>query len=93
MKDKLIPVMALCLLLAVGVPALAQVSANHDLSWHVIAGGGGRMASTGHTLVGSIGQPLTGASSSTGHTLCSGFWCSGVVQQRIYLPLVLRNFP
>ena len=71
--------------------AFAQASSNYDLSWHVVAGGGGRMKSTDHTLMGTIGQPLTGVMWD-GHTLCSGFWCGGVaVQYRIYLPLVLRN--
>ena len=90
MRRKIILLAILCLLLAAAVPALAQVSANYDLSWHVIAGGGGRMASSGHALVGTAGQPLTGPMLSSGYTLCSGFWCSGAVQYRIYLPLVLR---
>jgi len=72
-------------------PVLAQVSANYDLSWHVIGGGGGQSSSAGHTLMGTVGQPLVGAVSSGSHALCSGFWCGGVVQYRIYLPLVLRN--
>ena len=90
MKRKIIPLAILCLSLTVAVSALAQVSANYDLSWHVIAGGGGRMASSGHTLVGTAGQPLTGPMLSSGYTLCSGFWCSGAVSYRVYLPLVLR---
>jgi len=85
-------ILAVCLLVVVSLPALAQVSANYDLAWHVVAGGGGQMTSSGHTLVGTVGQPLTGSMLSSGHTLCSGFWCGGAaVQYRVYLPVVLRN--
>ncbi len=93
MKDKLIPALSLCLLLAVVAPVLAQVSANYDLSWHVVAGGGGSAADANHLLMGSIGQPLTGETVSSGHSLCGGFWCgSGVTPMwRVYLPLVLRS--
>jgi hypothetical protein len=76
--------------LALAVPVLAQVSANYDLSWHVIAGGGGRMTSTQHTLQGTAGQSVIGPAASGGHTLCSGFWCGVEVEYRVYMPLVLR---
>jgi hypothetical protein len=69
---------------------LAQVSAAYDLSWHVIAGGGGKMEGTQYTLQGTTGQALTGQTSSSGHTLCSGFWCGVEAEYRVYLPLVLR---
>jgi hypothetical protein len=72
---------------------LAQVSANYDLSWHVIAGGGGRMAGTQHTLQGTTGQAVVGPAAGSGHTLCSGFWCGVGAGYRVYLPLVLRNAP
>ena len=93
MKGKLILALALCLLLAAGVPALAQVSAHYDLSWHVIGGGGGESASAAHLLRGTVGQPLTGVSLSSGHMLRSGFWHGGAAVEpyRVYLPLVLRN--
>ncbi len=90
-RGKALFILAACLLL-VAVPALAQVSASYDLSWHVVAGGGGRMASAGHTLQGTVGQPVTGVMLGSGYTLCSGFECGGAaVQYRIYLPVVLRN--
>jgi hypothetical protein len=70
---------------------LAQVSAIYDLSWHAIAGGGGKMESAQYTLHGTTGQAATGQMSSNGHTLCSGFWCSGEAGgYQVYLPLVLR---
>jgi len=89
-------VLVVCLALAAPVlrqaqdVVLAQVSANYDLSWHVIAGGGGRMAGTQHTLQGTTGQAVVGPAAGSGHTLCSGFWCGVEAEYRVYLPLVLR---
>ena len=72
--------------------ALAQASVNYDLSWHVIAEGGGRMEGQNHTVLGTIGQPIAGKLSSTGHTLDSGFWSRRAVGKHdIYLPAVLRQ--
>jgi hypothetical protein len=87
-------VVAACL--GVVVPVLAQVSAEYDLSWHVIAGGGGRMGGGQHTLQGTAGQAVTGPAAGGSHTLCSGFWCSppvGDLGNRVYLPLVVREGP
>ena len=83
--------LALAACLALAAPVLAQVSANYDLSWHVIAGGGGQMESAGHTMLGTIGQPAVGSMTSGSHALCSSFWCGVLPGYRIYLPLVLRN--
>lgn len=71
---------------------LAQVSALYDLSWHAIAGGGGKMESAQHTLHGTVGQPATGQMSSSDHSLCSGFWCGVAADAgcQVYLPLILR---
>ncbi len=92
MKRKFILMLALCLMLAAAIPALAQVSANYDLSWRVTAGGGGRSVGTSYTLIGTIGQPLTGQMFDGDQTLCSGFWCGGESGgYHIYLPLLLRN--
>lgn len=82
--------LALVACLALAVPVLAQVSGIYDLSWHVIAGGGGKMESAQYTLYGTAGQPATGQMASSGHTLCSGFWCGVEAEYRVYLPLVLR---
>jgi hypothetical protein len=73
---------------------LAQILNSYDLSWHMIAGGGGRMVGAQHTLQSTIGQPVIGSVAGSDHTLCSGFWC-GVPEEeyRVYLPLVLRNAP
>jgi hypothetical protein len=85
----------MCCLLLVGV-ALAQTSASYDLTWNVIAGGGGPITGGGYAINSTIGQPVVGVAKDTGYELCSGFWCSefvAVVEYRIYLPVVLRNYP
>jgi hypothetical protein len=92
-KIKLRVIFVLAILLALSLPVLAQVSSSYDLSWHVIGGGGGKMASAGHTLQGTTGQALVGQMSGSGHNLCSGFWCAGEAEYRVYLPLTLRNAP
>lgn len=61
---------ALFLLISV---ALAQ--GGYDLSWHVIAGGGGQMQSASYTLIGTVGQPSAGTMTMSSSALCSGFWC------------------
>jgi hypothetical protein len=81
------------ILLALASIAFAQISSNYDLSWHVIGGGIGQMESTGHTLQGTLGQPAVGLMTSSGHTLCCGFWCEESGEFGVYLPLVLRNSP
>ena len=54
--------------------ALAQSSADFDLWWHVIAGGGGESASVSYAVNGSIGQPAVGALSGGDFRLGAGFW-------------------
>jgi len=95
-------ILALCVLAQVSANCPSErlvsarsvgVNASSDLSWHVIAGGGGRMESAGHTLLSTVGQPLVGAASSSDHTLCSGFRCSGIVTptEFVYLPVVTKS--
>jgi hypothetical protein len=82
--------LALAAFLLVAGPVMAEVAANHSLVRHVIAGGGTRMESVGHTLWGTVGQPAVGPVASVSHHLCSGFWCLPG-WERIYLPLILRG--
>ncbi len=74
---------------------LAQSSAGYDLSWSVVAGGGGRIESVGHTLLSTIGQAVAGPVTSDSYTLAGGFWGGGRAGEvhRIHLPLVLRGLP
>jgi hypothetical protein len=83
----------LCCLLLVGV-ALAQTSASYDLSWNVIAGGGGSISSTSYAINSIIGQPVVGASESENYRTEAGFWGGALaVEYKIYLPVVLKNYP
>src|SRR5262245_18680031 len=61
-----------CLAAMVAIPS---ASAQFDLSWYTIDGGGG-MFSTGGTfsLGGTIGQPDAGVMSGGTFTLTGGFW-------------------
>jgi hypothetical protein len=64
------------------------------LTWNVIAGGGGPISSTSYAINLTIGQPVVGVAADTGYELCSGFWCgAAVVEYKIYLPVVLKNYP
>ena len=90
-----VALLGLALLIA-ALPVLAQSSAGHDLSWHLIGSSNGRMMSAGHQLRGSVGQPLIATSTDAHHRLHSGFWQSGIIaaggHYTIYLPLVARNY-
>jgi hypothetical protein len=84
-------------LLAGGV-ALAQ--GGYTLGRGPVAGGG-YIVSTGppYSLGGTIGQPDAGSMSGSGaggdFTLGGGFWGGGASSStyRIYLPLILKNYP
>jgi hypothetical protein len=58
----------------VSAVALAQAADRFDLSWHVIAGGGGQASRPGLAVHGSIGQPLVATSGNRGARVASGFW-------------------
>jgi hypothetical protein len=59
------------LLLGVASGARAQ---SYDLSWNVIAGGGGTSTGSNYTLSGTIGQASAGPMSGGSYTLQGGFW-------------------
>lgn len=54
---------------------VAFAQGSYDLSWHVIAGGGGEMHGASHTLAGTSGQSPAGTMQGGTYNLCSGFWC------------------
>ncbi len=84
----------LVLLLLLPAVALAQSGGGYDLTWNTIDGGGYTWSEGGgYSLGGTIGQPEAGMLSGGGYTLTGGFWGGAAVSYRLYLPLVLRNYP
>ena len=79
------------LLIVVGTAVLAQTSANFNLEWHVMAGGGQTATSANYQIDGTIGQSLAGppAQISTSSQLTSGYWVVGI-EQHIFLPSIMK---
>ena len=78
----------------------ARTSANPQITWSVVGGGGGHVETTDgrYALDSTIAQPITGEMSVTtdGDTteLCAGFWCaweSWLDWFKAYLPITLRE--
>ena len=98
--------LALVCTLVLAVGAMAD-GALRDLSWHVLAGGGGRSTSTSFVLSATIGQASVGQLSGGSFVLRGGFWPGvegGAVGPtpsptqpvtpgafRTYLPILLRD--
>jgi hypothetical protein len=84
------------LLLLVSV-TLAQSGDGYDLSWWTVDGGGYTFSEGGgYSLGGTIGQPDAGELSDGNYILGGGFWGGGamaVEEHKIYLPLLLKDWP
>ncbi len=98
MKLYLVTSLVAMVLLLGGSIALAQSSANFDLSRHSISGGGAQSTSASYNLTGSIGQAEGGLGhTSTNFSLIGGFWSGGSsvnpspTGNSVYLPVILRN--
>ena len=85
--------LALILVLAVlGTAAWAVSTGRYSLTRHVFSGGGAPASSGGVTLRGTLGQAITGISSSGDGSVRmeAGYWSSGGTGERtIYIPLVM----
>jgi hypothetical protein len=88
----LLGVLAGSITLRRAAPVAAQTGDGYDITWWTVDGGGGRVTGGDYALTGTAGQPDTGAPTG-GYTLLAGFWDGGPRQFRIYLPLVLRDYP
>ncbi len=60
-------------LLMVTSVAVAQVSTNFELSWHLLGGGGGERQSANFMVQDAIGQPVVGNAASANAIVQSGF--------------------
>jgi hypothetical protein len=90
-KSLVIPSVLICCLL---LTSIALASGSYSINWWVIAGGGGHAEAGNYSLDATIGQPVTGVMSGGPYTLASGFWGGALaVEYKIYLPIVLKNYP
>ncbi len=89
-------VAACCLLLAAST-VLAQSGGGFDLTWSTVDSGGYTFSTGGgYSLGGTAGQPDAGVMEGGVYTLAGGFWPGGAqvtLEQRLYLPLVMRGQP
>ena len=95
-KEHAYSILALVVLLgmlAAGGIALAQTSANYNLEWHVIGGGGQPVTSASYAINSTVGQGAASPpySASSSYVVSGGYWLSGGL--RVYLPLVMREYP
>jgi len=87
----------LCCLLLTGV-AWAMSSASYAINWDVIGGGGGPISSASYAMNSTAGQAAIGFKTSSNYKLSSGYWYGVAAPApppgyRIYLPIVLKNYP
>jgi hypothetical protein len=73
----------------------ALALSDFDISWWTVDGGGGTASGGSYTLIGTIGQPDAEVLTGGDYTLGGGFWGGGAaaVEYRVYLPMVLRQYP
>jgi len=73
--------------------AATTLDAGYDLSWRTVDGGGATSSRGGdYTLGGTSGQPDAGTLAGSGYALAGGFWGGAMVEYRVCLPLVLRDY-
>ena len=87
-RRKLVLLLSLLCVLSLTSVVLAQTGFGRDLSWHVIAAGGGTSEGFGRVVIGTIGQPVAGVS-TLNNTVNSGFWYTRYY--RIFLPVILKG--
>jgi hypothetical protein len=74
----------IAVLLLFVVLAASTATAQYEISWYTIDGGGGRSSGGPYTLTGTIGQPDAAYSAGGNFELLGGFWAGG--------PLCFVNF-
>jgi hypothetical protein len=88
-------VLLVALMVTLGT-GLAQTSANFNLEWHVIGGGGQRVSSANYIVNSTSGQGVASPSYSfSGRcVVCGGYWCTeGSTVFPCFLPLALKDYP
>lgn len=85
--------LALITLLLLAGRVLAMSSDHYRLDWFIpLTGGGGAASSTNYAVNLTVGQTVIGVSESPHYQGCLGYWC-GEFEHRVYLPLLLRDYP
>ena len=69
-------------------PVVAARAQTYDLSWNVIAGGGGTSTGSNYSVSGTIGQAAAGHLSGGSYTIDGGFWGIFAVVQTPGAPLL-----
>ena len=83
-KITYVPRSTISVLLLFAMLAASTASAQYEISWYTIDGGGGRSSGGPYTLTGTIGQPDAAYSGGGDFELLGGFWTGG--------PLCFINF-
>jgi hypothetical protein len=83
--------LAACAITAVAGIALAQTSANYNLEWHVIGGGGQPVSSASYVVNSTIGQAVASPAytASLHYRVSGGYWIPA--DYGIYLPVVVKG--
>lgn len=85
--------LAALLLISAAGAVVAQSSANYNLEWHVI-GGGGPVSSASYTVNSTIGQAASSPAypASSHYAVSRGYWFGDgiTIWYPIYLPIVVR---
>ncbi|CAG0932274.1 hypothetical protein TFLX_02514 [Thermoflexales bacterium] len=68
----------------------AAPTADYEITWYTVDGGGGTVSGGVYTLDGTLGQPDAGTLIGGSYTLDGGYWHGSASAQHVYLPLVLR---
>lgn len=79
---------AAVLIIALMLAAVASAGGPPALARWVIAGGGGQAANRELVLRATVGQSVVGTEGGRALALCAGFWCAGLPETSLYLPLV-----
>ena len=65
---------------------------NYAIDRYVIAGGGSRVKGTNYGVISTMGQGAVGNfGTSANYGACGGFWCGGLAEFKVFLPVILRT--
>jgi hypothetical protein len=91
MKTKSVALAIVLVLVLVNMSGAAS-STQYAVDWDHAGTGGASMSSSTYRLSGTAAQPVTGISTSSTYSLCTGYWCGTDAHYPIYLPVILCDF-